>query len=84
MGRPGCQPLLLGCCGVVHPGRGVCSLCPLRVGSWPGGKGGNGSGKWAPRQSAGSLAPKCWEKLKKGKMFVGGGGQSNVWLSWDV
>lgn len=72
VGRPGYQPLLLGCCGDVHPGRGVCSLCPPQVGSQPGGKGGNGSGKWAPCQSAGSLALKCWENLKKGEMFVGG------------
>ena len=43
LGRPGYQPLVLGCCGDVRPGRGVCSLCPQRVGSragsLPGGKG---------------------------------------------
>lgn len=39
VGRPGYQPLLLGCCGDVHPGRGVCSLCPPAGGQPAGGKG---------------------------------------------
>lgn len=51
---------------------GSAASAPPQVGSQPGGKGGNGSGKWAPCQSAGSLALKCWENLKKGEMFVGG------------
>lgn len=60
----------------VHPGRAVCSLCPgaAQPGSLPRGEARKCSGKWASGQSAGSLALKCWENLKKGKMFVGGRG----------
>lgn len=77
-GQPWVPALASGSCGEVHAGRAVCSLCPWSVdsqaGLLPRGKGRNCSGKWASRQSAGSLALKCWENLKRGKMFVGGRG----------
>lgn len=69
--------------GDVQPGGG---------GPWPLPPAGGQRGGLASREEAalgngllaGSLALKCWENLERGKMSLGGRGQSNVWRSWDA